>query len=489
MRTVAGLVIALGLTAAALSPAGDSGPPPADRASPATVRLLFGGDVMLGRRVGRMAAVEGPELFEGLRPVVSGADLALANLESPLTSRAHLAATTNQLEADPALAPLLAGAGFDLMAVANNHAGDAGDDGLLDTMAALSTAGITPVGGGGSGAEAERAVTRSVHGVRVAFLAFDVTGLGPRAGPGRPGVAVYSTDAARRAVTEARTRADVVVVSVHGGVEYLLDPDPLMERVAAELSRWGADVIWGHGSHARQPVTVTTAGPGRRTLVATGLGNLLFDQQPPATRTGLVLEVLVGVDGVLAYRVGSVEHGELRPRFVGWDQPTGPAVLLGTGWWSLLSAEIGPERSVPIDGFPWGAVTAAAPGDVTGDGRQLLVVSYRRAYRPTLANQLFPEHPFADALGRSAHLGVFQPGTYEPVWGAGTMLAPVAALAVCDGAVALAFDRLDDPAIRATGAWVWWDFGFTAAELLPGAGDPACIDVDRDGRTDPVVAR
>lgn len=98
---------------------------------------------MLGRSVGPVAAAEGPEFLAGIRHVLSSADLAAANLESPLTRRAHLSSNPNVLQADPALAPLLAGAGFDLMSVANNHALDSGPGGLADTIEALEAAGLT----------------------------------------------------------------------------------------------------------------------------------------------------------------------------------------------------------------------------------------------------------------------------------------------------------------------------------------------------------
>ena len=146
-----------------------------------------------------------------------------------------------------------------------------------------------------------------------------------------------------------------------------------------------------------------------------------------------------------------------------------------------------PSAAADIDGFPWGDVITATLGDVTGDGSDDLVVSYRHPFRQTEVNRQYPDHDFTDAAGRSAHLGVFRTSTFQPVWGAGTLPTPVRALAVCDGSVALAFDTLDDATVVATGAWTWWDFGFAVAGRLPGPGTPACADVDGDGRADPVI--
>ena len=440
--------------------------------SSSSVRLLFVGDVMLGRDVGPLVAAEGPEFFEGIRYVVSSADLAMGNLESPLTTRPHVSDNPNALEADPAAATLLAGAGFDMMTVANNHAGDAGAGGLDDTVAALSSADIVALG-----VEDTQPTLTTVNGVKLAFLAFDLTGMGP------DGVIRFSEGRARADTRSAAADADVAVVSLHGGIEYLSEPDPIVHEAATRLASWGADIVWSHGSHVVQPVTIDSG-----SVVAAGLGNFVFDQERAGTREGLILEVLVNADGPAAYRVGHGNHAAMRPLFDDWDLPSGPAVLLGTEWWNLVSyPPIAHSSAGSHDDFPWGDAVAADRGDATSSGDDVVVVSYRRPFRPNEANELFPEHDFEDARGRSAHLGVFEPDSFDPMWASGTMLAPVADLAVCSGSIALSFDRLDDPTITSTGAWVWWDFGFTAAEALPGGGSPGCADVDRDGRLDPVI--
>jgi hypothetical protein len=441
---------------------------------------------MLGRRVASVLASDGPEVFESVRHVLTSADLAAANMESPLTDRPHVSGSPNALEADPHSASLLAGAGFDVMSLANNHTGDAGPIGLSDTIAALTVEGVSSLGAGENEARAALPFEMVVNGVRIAYLAFDATGLGLKAGEASPGVTPYTREGAREMVRKAAAEADVVAVSVHGGVEYLSDEDPILSRIAADLVDWGADIVWGHGPHVRQPVTVTPGGA----VVATSLGNFLFDQQRPGTQTGLILEVLVSREGTEAFRIGHVDHSDLRVEFTGWDPPDGSAVLIGTEWWSLVDMPPpSPNPSVTVTGFDLGDVVAAGQGDVTGDGLPDLVVSYRHPLRDNEVNILYPDRSFADSLGRSAHLGVFETGTLKPIWAAGTMLRPVAEIAVCDGSMALAFDNLDVPAIVATGAWVWWDFGFATGPELAGPGIPTCIDVDRDGMDDPVVLR
>jgi hypothetical protein len=102
-------------------------------------------------------------------------------------------------------------------------------------------------------------------------------------------------------------------------------------------------------------------------------------------------------------------------------------------------------------------------------------------------NALVPRKALLDRRNLTAHIGHNRPRDLRPLWVAGTLLRPVRRLAVCDGALALAYSTLDDPAVVGTGAWRWNGFGFNAQPDLPGSGHPACADVDGDGRLDPLI--
>ena len=447
---------------------------------------------MLGRGVAGIVADDPWGVFHDLQYEVRGADVAVANLESPLTSRPPVVDAPNALEADPAAAEVVAAAGFDAMSVANNHAGDSGLAGFEDTLAALHGAGILPIGGGRDAARSHTPAILVRHGVRVALLAFDATRQGPPAAAGVPGVARWNARVARAAVSQARASADVVVVGLHGGVEYSIRPDAYLSELARHLARWGADVVWGSGPHVVQSVrTIEPPGSARPTVVATSLGNLVFDQTQPGTTTGALLEVLADRDGVIASRVGRTDGSDFRAHFERWSAPPGDAVYIDDGWWSLLRQVDVATAALP-DRLPSPPgrrveVVAVASGDIDGDGLNEIVMSYRSAFHPTLVNALFPERPWADDRGRAAHVGVWRAGDLRPVWIAGTVLRPVASLAVCGSSLAVAYSTLRSPAIVATGVWHWSGFGSVAASDLTGPGRPACADVDHDGRVDAVV--
>ena len=89
------------------------------------------------------------------------------------------------------------------------------------------------------------------------------------------------------------------------------------------------------------------------------------------------------------------------------------------------SREPGPHAAQPADFvFGRGDLTAAALGDVTGDGAPDLAASYRHPFRPSALSEAYPGAVGVDRAGRSAHLGVFTPEG-KALWAAGYIPRPV----------------------------------------------------------------
>jgi hypothetical protein len=205
-------------------------------------------------------------------------------------------------------------------------------------------------------------------------------------------------------------------------------------------------------------------------------------------------EVLLGEHGPLAYRT-RIGDGH-------WRLPTGDAVLLDEEWWTPLRPlvevlSLAPsattldhirERVAPASTrrLP-DRLSALSFGDVTLDGEDDLVLSFRRPFKRNFINISRPRRAWADAHGLSAHVGLYRPDDFSEIWVAGTLVRPVTEVAACNGALAVAYGRLNRPGTVETGAWRWVVFGFLPTEPLPGGGTPTCVDIDRDGRTEPAI--
>jgi poly-gamma-glutamate synthesis protein (capsule biosynthesis protein) len=249
-----------------------------------TFTLFAAGDIMLGRGVGELIERNGPEYpFQVMQPIISKADIAFANLESPITPNGQLVHPRNRMifSAKPIAVRGLVYAGFDVLSVANNHATDFGIQSLTDTLEILHQNGIMSCGGGRSYEEAHQPALIEVKGIKVAFLAYNEVPGSIRAKSGQGGVAWADISMAQKDVKEARKVADVVIISMHMGKEYVDFPQGFYQRrfvmdFAHAVIEAGADIVLGHHPHTPQGI-----GFYKSKLIAYSLGNFVFDQREP----------------------------------------------------------------------------------------------------------------------------------------------------------------------------------------------------------------
>jgi len=257
--------------------------------------LAFAGDVHFAAQLAPLLRRPTRALAE-LRPALGRADLTTVNLETALTGRGSPAPKTWHFRAPPAALDALAGAGVDVVTLANNHAVDYGPVGLRDTLAAKQESPLPVVGIGEDEDEAFTPAVLEVEGRRVAVLGAtqvpEWTSSKAAAGPSSAGVAV-ALDPARlaRAVRAARRRADVVVVYLHWGTDYTSCPDASQRSTSQLLADAGADVVVGTHAHQLQG-----AGWLGRTYVSYGLGNFVWWRRnsPLQAATGVLTLTLKG---------------------------------------------------------------------------------------------------------------------------------------------------------------------------------------------------
>ncbi len=232
--------------------------------------LVFLGDVMLGRGVAQAhAGGDWESVLQSLAPITRAADLALANLESPIGCAPDVPSGGRLLAAPPAAAVALESAGIDLVSTANNHALDAGIEGRDCTLAALSSLDILAL------SSYAQPVGINRRGMKIVFLAINLVGEAPPDAIG----------SLEQVVRGAHQAGKIVVVSLHWGLEYQSGHDTLQEQIAVRLADAGADVLWGHHPHVVQETEWRN-----RSLILYSLGNAVFDQQEPAsTRRGALV--------------------------------------------------------------------------------------------------------------------------------------------------------------------------------------------------------
>lgn len=253
-------------------------------------------------------------IFEAARPYVEGADYAVANLETTLSTQGPYSGYP-AFRSPAALASDLKELGFDLMLTANNHCLDRGYDGLVSTLDQLDQAGLAHVGTARSEEEAGTANIQvaDVGGISVAFLGYTYGTNGIPLPSGKDyAVNLFNTDymttlsspdTDRLEADLAAARAldtDLIAVMIHWGVEYQTTQNRYQEQLADLLIANGADLVLGGHSHVPQPLemrTVTADDGSQRTgFVCYSLGNFISSQVDPLTDTTAVLTLELTLD-------------------------------------------------------------------------------------------------------------------------------------------------------------------------------------------------
>jgi len=256
--------------------------------------------------------------YERVDHLLQDADLTIANLEIALTERGEPVEKLYNFRTPPRFASGLVDAGVDIVALGNNHTADYGVDGIEDTIAAVASVGLLASGAGMDDTEARTPAIAGSNGLRIAFLSYTDQFINTFAGPGQPGVALAEVATIVEDVAAARKLADIVVVSLHSGIEYTDEPTSAQIELSQAAVDAGALLVLGHHAHALQGVVEYGGG-----LIAYGLGNFVFDLDaddleslgPRAFET-VVLYVTLREDEVVGVRMEPVfiDPVENRPR-------------------------------------------------------------------------------------------------------------------------------------------------------------------------------
>ncbi len=164
-------------------------------------------------------------------------------------------------------------AGFDCVTLANNHFLDYGEDGVRKSLNFFSEFGLDSVGGGINLEAASRVLYKTIAEINVAIInccEHEFSIATPKTGGSNPLNPIQQF----YAIKEARSKADLVLVIVHGGNEHYQLPSPRMKELYRFFVDVGADVVVNHHQHCYSGYEIY-----KRKPIVYGLGNFLFDHK------------------------------------------------------------------------------------------------------------------------------------------------------------------------------------------------------------------
>ena len=233
------------------------------------------------------------DVLSEIKTVTDSCDYSIANFECAIAD--------NNTEPSTKYGPLrscseagvyaLKWAGFDGVTLANNHFYDYGEAAVERALQCFRECGVDYVGGGRNITEASTILYKTIKGIRVAFInccehefsiATESTG---GCNPLNPIQQYY-------AIQEAKKRADVVLIIVHGGHEHFQLPSPRMQETYRFFVDAGADLVINHHQHCFSGYEIYNGHP-----IVYGLGNFCFDKEKimrPTWYEGLLCVIEIG---------------------------------------------------------------------------------------------------------------------------------------------------------------------------------------------------
>lgn len=257
------------------------------------ITLMFTGDIM--QHMPQVEAAWNNEMgiyiydscFRYIAPWLSGADLAIANLETTLAGKPYSGYPA--FSSPDELVNGMLNAGIDIVGTANNHCCDRGKTGIERTVSVLDSLGMLHMGTYKSAQAYRKAnpLIVNTRGFRLAFLNYTY-GTNGIPVPDNNVVSLIEKDRIQsdlKAVTDSMV--DMTIVFIHWGEEYQRAPNAFQKEIAEYLFANGADIIIGSHPHVIQPMEWRRADSLKKEqLVVWSLGNYVSNQRKRYTDGG-----------------------------------------------------------------------------------------------------------------------------------------------------------------------------------------------------------
>lgn len=247
----------------------------------AEIILSFVGDVMTGSDYpdkSYLPSNEGKGIFKSVENYFKNSDINFANLEGAIantnTQSSKRSKNSYSFRMPPYMANRIAEAGFNIVAVANNHSRDFGDKGYKQTQEYLKNAEIKIVGN-----ILNTATIIEIKNKKIGFLAFYYFSYANNS--------IQDITSAKALVEKTKKECDFLVVSFHGGAEgrnmfrvpketeiFYGENRGDVYKFARAVSDAGADLIIGHGPHVLRAMEIYN-----NSFIAYSLGNFVGYKQ------------------------------------------------------------------------------------------------------------------------------------------------------------------------------------------------------------------
>ena len=232
------------------------------------------------------------DVFRYIKPVISEADIAIANFEVTLAGPPYMGYP--QFSSPPALAAACKNAGIDYMVTANNHAADRGKNGITGTINRLDSLGIPHTGTflNSSSRDSLYPLMIKKNGISIALLNYTYGTNGIKV-PEPVIVNILEKNVITEDIKKAKSaNPDITILFLHWGTEYDTVPSKIQTDLAEYFFSLGVDLVIGSHPHVLQKmVWAKNANGGKDGIVVYSMGNFVSNQRKPKTDGGAIVRI------------------------------------------------------------------------------------------------------------------------------------------------------------------------------------------------------
>ena len=257
--------------------------------------LIAVGDILIHESVYKDALqVDGTynfhKMFTEVEDTIKKYDLKFCNQESTIGGNTLGISGYPSFNSPNEIGDELVNLGFNLIGLANNHALDKGENAILYSNSYWDSKDVITAGTYSSLEERNKVNIYEQNGIKYAFLAY--TTISNAAVKKDYLLNIYNADKVKNDIDNVKDQVDVIIVSMHWGVENTNTPTESQKQIAEYLSSLGVNLVIGHHPHVVQPVEYVND-----TLVIYSLGNFISNQLSIALNNGIGL--MYGIDIVV----------------------------------------------------------------------------------------------------------------------------------------------------------------------------------------------
>lgn len=284
---------------------------------PLKVRFFAAGDNLIHSSLYNQAKARATDggydfyyAYQHVKGIIPDEGIRLLNQETLIANDIYPPSSYPMFNSPTQLGDTMLDIGFNAFNLANNHTLDKGVKGMLATLDYWESRNALVCGAYRNEAHMQNIPTMEVDGLKFSFLGFTehTNGLSIPSDSEIKIIYTANLQAMEEQITAASAISDVVVVSVHWGVENSNTVTDAQKNLARQMSEWGAHVIIGTHPHTIQTLETFENSRGEQTFVAYSLGNFISAQNIKHLMVGMAVDF----DVIKEPATGKISFSEIK---------------------------------------------------------------------------------------------------------------------------------------------------------------------------------